>query len=171
MKIRPRVKFNPKAGRPFVFKWKFPDDFILVIDSNESDDPLFLPHPPKGLVTVMEKLETGDYSCRGFEDKITIERKKIGDLLTCLGQERERFKREIERMASFEWKAIVVEGFEADLLSYHEFSLMEPESVRQSIISIEIRHHIHFYFGKTREDIERWILDRLIKFFRVKREG
>ncbi len=120
---------------------------------------------------VRDTLEVGDYSIRGFEGKIAVERKTIPDLLNCLGLERERFKREIERMASFEWKAIAVEASETDLLSYHEFSLMEPESVRQQIVSINIRYEVQFYFNSKREGLERWILDHLIKFWKVKREG
>ena len=85
MKIKPVTRsINPKVGRPVKFLFKIPEDFILVIDSNESDDPLFLPHPPKGLTMIMRKLETADYSIKGFEDKVGVERKKIPDLLACL---------------------------------------------------------------------------------------
>ena len=171
MKIHPRTKLNPKAGRPFTFKFDFPQGFILVIDSNESDDPLFLPHPPKKLILIMEGLETGDYSVKGFESEVTIERKKIPDLLKCLGGDRERFRKEIERMKVMEWKAIAIQGSESELYQYHDFSQMEPENVRQQIVSINIRHGIQFYFNPSREGLERWILDHLIKFFRVKREG
>ncbi len=171
MKIRPRIKFNPKAGRPFTFKYSFPEGFVLIIDSNEKDDPLFLHHPPKRLTFIIDHLETGDYSVKGFENQITIERKKIPDLLGCLGNDRERFKREIERMKSFEWRAIVVQGAESDLYQYHDFSQMEPESVRQQLVSINIRHNLQFYYNQNREQLERWVLDHLLKFFRVKREG
>ena len=171
MKITPRFQKNPKVGRPVKFGFKFPEGFIVIIDTREQL-PLFIERPPKGLVMVRDYLEVGDYSARGFEKGgITIERKTVPDLLNCLGNDRDRFKRELEKMRGYEWGAIVVEGTEANLYQYHDFSLMEPESVRQSVASIEIRYHVPFYFGKTREEIERWILDRLIKFWKVKREG
>lgn len=173
MKIRPITTRNPKVGSPVHFTFSLLEDFILVVDTRESqEDPLFLPHPLKGLTIVRDTLETGDYSIRGFENQVAIERKKPYDLLTCLGKERDRFKREIERLKEFEWKAIVVESTEDSLLyQYHDFSLMNPNSVRQSICSIEIRFNIPFYFNPDREKLERWILDHLLKFYRVKREG
>lgn len=141
----------------------------MIIDSREQA-PLFLDHPPKGLVMVRDTLQVGDYSIKGFEGKIAVERKTIPDLLNCLGNDRERFKRGLEKLQRYEWKGLVVEGAESDLYQYHDFSLMHPESVRASVASIEIRYGIHFFYGK-RGDIERWTLDRLIKFWKVKREG
>ncbi len=170
MKIRPRIKFNPKAGQIVKFTHEFPKGFILVIDSREQL-PLFTGSLPKGLVIVRDTLNVGDYSIRGFESQIAVERKTIGDLLGCLGNDRERFKRELEKLKAYEWKAICLEGTEDELLQYHDFSLMNPNSVRQSIVSINIRYGIQFYFSQKRSSIERWILDHLIKFFRVKGEG
>ncbi len=172
MKITPAfTRLNPKAGKPVKFGFKFPEDFILVVDTREQES-LFTNRPPKGLVMVRDYLEVGDYSARGFEKGgITIERKTVPDLLNCLGNDRERFKRELEKMRGYEWKAIVVESSENDLLQHHEISLMEPESIRQSIVSINIRYRVQFYYQPVREKMERWVLDHLIKFFLVKRVG
>jgi len=160
MKIHPRTKINPKVGQIVKFTFDFPKGFILIIDSREQL-PLFTGSLPKGLLVIRDTLPIGDYSVRGFESQITIERKTIPDLLGCLGNDRERFKRELE---------ISVEGTEDELLQFHDFSLMHPEAVRQSIVSIRLRYNTHWYFG-SREKIERYILDHLIKFFRIKREG
>ncbi len=169
MRIKPAFKSNPRAGQPFKFLFKVPDGFTLIIDTREND-PLFQ-RPPKGLPIIRTTLETGDYSILGFEGKIAVERKTIPDLLSCLGNDRERFKRELEKLQGYEWKAIVVEGAESELYQFHDFSLMHPESVRQSLVSINIRYGVQFYFNQKREGLERWILDHLIKFWRVKRES
>lgn len=174
MKIKPSFGKNPKVGKPVKFTFDFPNGFISIIDTREQErgDPLFLKRPPKGLVMVRDSLKVGDYSVRGFEEGgITIERKKIPDLLNCLGNDRERFKRELIWMKEYEWKAIVIEGSEGDLYQYHDFSLMDPNSVRQSIVSINIRYGVQFYYQADRGKLERWVLDHLIKFWRVKREG
>jgi ERCC4-type nuclease len=173
MKIRPVTARNPKVGSPVKLPFVLPEGFILVIDTRESqEDPLFLPHPLKGLTIVRDTLETGDYSVRGFENQVAIERKKLYDLLKCLGQERDRFRKEMDRLKGFEWKAVVVESTEDSLLyQHHDFSLMDPNSVRASIVSINIRFGIQFYYQPEREKLERWILDHLIKFFNVKRLG
>jgi len=171
MKISPRVKFNPKSGQIVKFTYDFPKGFTLVIDTREQS-PLFITGSlPKGLVVVRDTLDVGDYSIRGFEHQVSVERKTISDLLGCLGNDRERFKRELEKLKVYEWKAICLEGTEDELLQFHDFSLMHPNSIRQSIVSINIRYGVQFYFNPKRLSIERWVLDHLIKFFRVKREG
>lgn len=170
MKIRPLTKRNPKAGQSIKFTFDFPKGFILVIDSREQL-PLFTQSLPKGLVVVRDTLDVGDYSIRGFERQIAIERKTISDLLGCLTHDRDRFKRELEKLIVYEWKAICLEGTEDELLQFNDFSLIHPNSTRQSIVSINIRYKIQFYFNSKRSNIERWILDHLIKFYRIKREG
>lgn len=67
------------------------------------------------LKSVRKKLDTGDYSLEGFEDKITIERKSIPDLMGCIGKERERFQRELDRMMEYRTRAVVVEGSWLDI--------------------------------------------------------
>jgi ERCC4-type nuclease len=55
-------------------------------------------------------LATGDYSVAGLEHVIAIERKSLPDLLGCIGQERERFDREIMRLLAYQVRALVVES-------------------------------------------------------------
>ena len=55
-------------------------------------------------------LYTGDYSLKGFENLVAIERKSIDDLMGCIGTQRERFEREIIRLKGYEVKALVVEA-------------------------------------------------------------
>ncbi len=169
MKIHPRIKLNPKAGQVFDFKFSFPKGFVVVIDTREQT-PLFTQSLQKGLMIVRDTLDVGDYSIRGFEHQIAVERKTIPDLLNCLGNDRERFKRELEKLKPLEWRVITVEGTEDELLQFHDFSLIHPETTRQSIVSINIRYGIQFYFSSKRSTIERWVLDHFIKFYRIKRE-
>lgn len=52
---------------------------------------------------VEKKLDTGDYSITGFEDKVTIDRKKnSGELYLNLGAQSTRINKELERMSKFE---------------------------------------------------------------------
>ncbi len=119
---------------------------------------------------VRRSLPVGDYSINGFERDVMIERKSIPDLLSSLGVDRERFKKELVKTKRYEWKAMVIEGAEKDIIKHHDFSRLHPEAIRQMLVSIEIRYNMHFYYGNNTDDIERWILDRLLKYFSVKRE-
>lgn len=163
MRISPRVD---KVGHP-EWKWEFPEGFILVIDTREQDR--LFKKSPKGLVTVRDKLDAGDYSIKGFESSVAVERKAVLDLFGSLGRERERFKRELERLAKYERAWLVIEGPEEEVLSFQPYSQLHPNVIRASLASIEVRYHIGVYYARVKSDAERWILDRLVRFYKLKR--
>lgn len=80
-------------------------DLVAVIDTRERTPVDLSP-----LTHVRKCLKTGDYSIYGHEDKIAIERKSLQDFVGCCGQSRARFEREIERLRTFKYRAIVIEG-------------------------------------------------------------
>ncbi|HEX4132101.1 MAG TPA: hypothetical protein VHZ24_18875 [Pirellulales bacterium] len=47
---------------------------------------------------------------RGLEHVVAIERKPEGDLLACIGQQRERFDREVQRLLAYPVRALVIES-------------------------------------------------------------
>lgn len=60
-------------------------------------------------------LATGDYSLLGLQHVVAIERKSLQDLIMCIGKERERFEKEIQRLLAYPVRAIVVESDWANL--------------------------------------------------------
>ena len=57
---------------------------------------------------ISQKLDTGDYAIAGLEDKLCIERKKsVSELASNLTDD--RFTRELERMAKFSYKFLLLE--------------------------------------------------------------
>ena len=123
------------------FEWdSFPADFVVIIDTREQDQ--LFKRPPKGLMVVRDKLDAGDYSIRGFESSIAIERKHLSDLHQSLGRERERFKRELDKLRLYDCKWLAVESTESDCLSFQQFGGMHPNAIRQSLASIECRYGI-----------------------------
>lgn len=163
MRIIPKIE---KVGHP-EWKWKFPEGFCLVVDTREQDR--LFKKPPKGLLVVRDKLDAGDYSVKGFESSVAVERKAVLDLFGSLGRERERFKRELERLEKYERAWLVIEGSEEEVLSFQPYSQLHPNVVRASLASIEVRYHVGVYYARTRVDAERWILDRLVKWFKIRR--
>ncbi len=87
-----------------------PEQVCAVIDTREQ-----LPLDLSPLQTVEGTLPTGDYSVRGLENVVAIERKSLGDLLSCIGVERERFDREVIRLLAYPVRALVVEATWPDL--------------------------------------------------------
>jgi len=62
------------------------------------------------LRTIRGTLATGDYSVVGLEHVVAIERKSLEDLLHCVGAERERFDREVQRLLAFPVRVLVIEA-------------------------------------------------------------
>lgn len=74
---------------------------------------------PVVVATKRRTLAAGDYSIVGMEDGIAIERKSIADLFSTIGQSRERFVRELERIQDGPYASahVVVEGTWAQVLA------------------------------------------------------
>jgi ERCC4-type nuclease len=151
---------------------RFPEGFGLVVDSREKR-PLFK-DTPDGLSVGTGTLHHGDYSIRGFEDIFAIERKQISDFYSYIGRERDRTVKKMEEfreiVSSGGFAGLVIEASESDVLSGYIMSRMSPEVARQALVSFEIRYGVHLFYSKSRRDIERWIMDRAVKFYRVMRE-
>lgn len=82
-----------------------PEDLLTITDTRESN-PLNL----SPLRTERKKLDTGDYSCAGMEEILTVEVKELGDFVQCCTFHRDRFERELQRMREYKYKAIVVKS-------------------------------------------------------------
>jgi ERCC4-type nuclease len=82
-----------------------PCDVVAICDTREQT-PLDL----TPLQTVRGTLATGDYSVRGLEQLVSVERKSLPDLLGCIGQNRARFDREVQRLLAYQVRALVVEA-------------------------------------------------------------
>jgi DNA excision repair protein ERCC-4 len=82
-----------------------PSNVIAIIDSREQK-PLDL----EPLTTITSTLVTGDYSVRGLEHVVAIERKSLQDLVACVGSERERFDREVQRLLAYPVRILLVES-------------------------------------------------------------
>jgi ERCC4-type nuclease len=82
------------------------DDVVVIIDSREA-----LPYDfPPGVKTVRDGLQTGDYSLRGLEEDVVVERKSLEDFVMCCGAARERFQRELDRLRAIPRRLLVLEA-------------------------------------------------------------
>ena len=160
--MRVQVKYEPV--RP---KISIPEGFVLIVDTREQA-PLFQPESEPWIIS--ETLKTGDYSIKGFEGQVVIERKGLSDLFTSLGKNRERFKRELKRMEGMRWKGLVIEGSEREVMTPQMYSEMHPNSVYHSLSSIQVKYNVHIYYAKRVEQARWWVLSRLTRFYKIMRE-
>ena len=152
------------------FDRRFPEGFVVVVDTREQD-PLFLRKPPKGLVVVRDTLALGDYSIRGFERSFIVEAKSLSDLYASVGVGHEAFRARLARMAEAEWKALVIKASEHAVLKGSWHSKLNPNVVRGALAKWEVEFDLHVYYASCPADAERWVLDRMVHYYRLKREG
>lgn len=146
--------------------YKIPNDFAIVVDTREQK-PMCIGVP--GLTVVRRALRDGDYSIKGFEQAFVVERKMYGDFYSYIGSERKKTKAKLERLSQYRFAALVVESTFDDLMLPGMFSSISPETARQFLVSVNIRYGIHIYMDRSRGNIERWIIDRAVKFYTIMR--
>ena len=67
--------------------------------------------------TIAKKLDTGDYTIKGLEDDVCIERKSsVSEIATNISDS--RFTKELERMKEFKYRYIVCEFSVNDILAF-----------------------------------------------------
>lgn len=167
--LRRPIEQNPL--KPFVF----PSGFVLIQDTREQL-PLFDGSDiPEGLVIESQSLRDGDYSVLGLTHMVAFERKRISDFFSYIGRDRERTTRKMERFREIVdrggFVGLVVEASEGDLLNGYHMSSVPPETVRQTLVSFEVRYGVHCYYSRDRKDVCRWVLDRAIKAYRMWHEN
>jgi len=82
-----------------------PEKITAIIDTREQ-----LPLDLSPLQIEAGTLATGDYSVKGLERYITVERKSAMDMLGCIGGDRERFDKEVQRMLAYPVRVLVIES-------------------------------------------------------------
>ena len=138
----------------------------IVVDSREQ-----APFRLEGYSCTVEvgTLASGDYSLRGFTDRIGVERKSLPDLVACLSVERERFARELSRLRVFDAACVVVEAPAHELRAGHYRSQLNPEAGWQSVLAFSMRYRIPFIWCQDRADAEKVTFDFLRHYERDRR--
>lgn len=156
-------------GKSYILKPTIiPSDMVVVVDTREQR-PLFnTQRIMKGLTITSGTLSNGDYSIRGFEDKICFERKSA-DIFSYCSSEHDKTVAKMKRLKEYEFAGLIIERKESELFQFQEHSQAHPEVIRAALISFEIRYGVHIYYG-NRDTCARWMLDRMVKFWQVKHE-
>ena len=126
--------------------------FTIVCDTRERKPWLFSGYP--GVAVVRGTLKNGDYSLPGFEDEVALERKSRQDLIGSLSAGRDRFEREMERLAALDLAAVLVEASAEDIAKGKFRGNMNPTSVFQTIFAWTVRYRVQFMFCGSRDHAE-----------------
>lgn len=126
----------------------------IIVDSREQAPFPFRGARYEGVAVEVGTLPTGDYSLAGLTDRVAVERKELADLVACLGRERERFEREMQRAAALDAFAVVVEASWAELASGQYRSRLNPHAACQSVLAFAGRYRVPFLFAGSRAAAE-----------------
>lgn len=167
----PRVHTTPDTPLPVPFiilvdHREVPLDYQFTgirADSAEKNRPLVV---TRRIVT----LKTGDYTIDGMADLVTVERKQKTDLFGTLGQERERFEREHERMAEMigrgGYACVMIEAsLRGVLLEPPERSKLNPKTIVRTFVSWQQKYGVQWIFAEDRRMGELLTFQVLKKFW------
>jgi len=134
-------------------------DLTIITDTREQAPLSFTLPTERGTLT------TGDYSIKGLERFIAIERKSPDDLVGCLKNgNRERFEKELSRGRGLDYFALVIESDMISLANGDYRSDMKPKSVLQSLMAFSVRYRLPIFFCPDREYASRVIESLLTKY-------
>ncbi len=131
----------------------------IIVDTREQEGYSF------SLPSVRKKLEAGDYSIVGFEEKVAVERKSLPDFIQTIIRERKRFYKELEKLSKYSAACIVVEANFRDLIEGHYRSGAHANALIGAVASISVGF-IPVYFCSDRQASCRFVEEFLIHFYR-----
>ena len=139
-------------------------DFRIVIDSREQAPYSF------ACEIVKRKLDAGDYSVDGFEQRVAVERKSLRDFVGTVIHDFDRFARELVKLSALEAACIVVEAdLTAVLCGLHQEALraVAPQSLLGASTYIGIQYRVPVYWCGSRPAALRFTDSYLRSFVRV----
>ena len=134
---------------------------VIVIDTREQ-----LPYS-FDTQSISRKLDAGDYSVEGLEDRVAIERKSLDDFVSTVIRSRKRFANELEKLRQYDFACIVVEADLTDIAQGRYRSGAHPKSVLGATLSIIADYGIPIYFCSNRRLACRFVYHLLLRLHRT----
>lgn len=166
--------------------------FIVLCDSREQQPYDFgglladakQDNRPLAVRWARTTLASGDYSlaiddprqagqAMSLQHLVAVERKSISDLFGTLGQDRERFERELERLAQMQFAAVVIEASWQDiLLDPPQHSALNVKTIHRSVIAWQQRYpRVHWWPCGSRRLSEITTFRILERFYKELNRG
>ena len=103
--------------------------YTVIKDTREQDGWFFTPYDKcEGME--LGTLHTGDYTLKGYEDIVCVERKaSVSEIAINLGKKKSTFYREMERMKDFHFRYMLLEFSASDVIGYPQNLLSEQDKI------------------------------------------
>ena len=120
----------------------------FIVDTREQEAYSF----DSRLVAVERRaLPAGDYSVVGLENTVAVERKSLDDFVSTVIHDRTRFRKELQKLASYRNACVVVEASVLDILLGRYRGGAHPNAVLGSALSIILDYRIPVFFCSNRQ--------------------
>ena len=135
----------------------------FTVDTREPWPHPYAEHFSEDVRLVRATMETGDLCVSVLPDGVCAERKAVGDLLSCLGQGRDRFQNELKRGRLLGRLVVVCDGSMADLLceARRRGGGMSDASIIGTLAAWQRRYAPFFFAGSVRVAAE--FTERLLR--------
>jgi ERCC4-type nuclease len=133
------------------------------MDTREQNPLDFRPYKERFSHIIKATLEAGDYTVYGYERRIVFERKSLQDLTGSLTHGRERFLRELEKLAEADYAAIIVEASYNAVAGPYKHCKANPDSILASLQMYQVRFDIDVIFACTRLMATEIIVNKLTR--------
>lgn len=143
--------------------------FTIIEDSREQNPLDFSPFAAAlGFAVERTKLRTGDYSVKGYQNHIFIERKSLTDCVSTLTHGRKRFTREIyDRASYYPVRALIIEADWSEISRPYHFSAANPLSIVNSLHSLMLPPaSMQIFADHSRARIAWWVATFCANFVR-----
>lgn len=97
-------------------------------------------------------LKTGDYTVRGYEDVMAIERKSYNDLYHCLTSSRLRFEKQLKRLSDYKYKALLVDSTVSSVLLGHVHCNLPGDEALKRVMRYSVKYDIPVMFVDNHGD-------------------
>lgn len=139
----------------------------ILIDTREQAPLRFT----ECVATERAHLPCGDYSLRGLTAEVAIERKSLSDLVHCCGKDRPRFIKQIERMRSYRFRALVVEARLCEIQIGAYQSRMNPLSVEGTLVKVAHELGVPVWMAEDAQGASELVERMLVREHRIARKG
>ncbi len=138
------------------------NSFTVIVDTREKQ-PWEL-NSARVLGREFRKLDTGDYTVEGLEDKLCIDRKaNVNEIAGNITQV--RFKKELVRIKEFPHAFLILEASAQDVLDYPHSSNLPPKILKKIKINgnflmrclnrMQIKYNFNIIYAGNRENAQR----------------
>lgn len=103
---------------------------------------------------VFAKLDAGDYSVKGLERRISIERKSVDDWHGTVLHDRARFYRELELLRAYDFRCVIIESSVRDIMARRYTAQVSPLVSLAFIAEIAVAQAVPVYLGGTRAEAQ-----------------